>query len=104
MSTTRCPSTALVPDDFRPHIIIIIICALPPGGDQNLSRASGGVGGVWQPPRGGVIILSRASGGVGGVWHAGLKSPTTTHAGDAAGDAWVAERAWVSDCRGRDAG
>lgn len=104
MSTTRCPSTALVPDDFRPHIIIIICAFASRGGSLFSPAPAAGWGVFGSPPGGGVIILSRASGGVGGVWHAGLKLPTTTHAGDAAGDAWVAERAWVSDCRGRDAG
>ena len=66
MSTTRCPSTALVPDDFRPHIIIIIICALPPGGDHySLPRQRRGGGCLAAPPGRGHYSLpcQRRSGG-----------------------------------------
>ena len=56
MSTTRCPSTALVPDDFRPHIIIIIICALPPGGSLFSPAPAAGWGVFGSPPGGGSLF------------------------------------------------
>jgi hypothetical protein len=48
-------------------------------------------------PPGGGSLFSPEPAAERGVWHAGLNSPTTTHAGDVVGDAWVftASDAWV---------
>lgn len=57
MSTTRCPSTALVPDDFRPHIIIII-CAFASRGGSLFSPAPAAGWGVFGSPPGGGSLFS----------------------------------------------
>ena len=69
--------------DFAPGGISILFA---PGGDHYSLCPGGG------------SLFSPEPAAERGVWHAGLNSPTTTHAGDAAGDAWVftAGDAWVA--------